>query len=359
MAADREVVDAVVAPEHRGPSADFRKALGEWPGTFYWGPGAGRDRVTLIRARQTVARERWWLHLLLFAVTFFTVWLAGDSLFSGTVRLLSIPAGGLAVVWSGILDWATHATPALGFATALMAILLVHELGHYLLARRYVINASPPYFLPAPWMVNFIGTFGAFIRLRSPIVDRRQLFDVGAAGPWAGLAVAVAVLLFGLSQSQVFPGDVGLSPQFILWGGQRIYIGDSLLMRLSREAVLGPGLVLLHPLALAGWFGLFVTMLNLIPLGQLDGGHVVYALIGKHQAKIGLIMFYALIPLGLQFRGWWLWAAMILVLGRGRIAHPSVMDPHTPIPASRWAVGLATAAVFILTFVADPFPSFW
>lgn len=359
MAADREVVDAVVAPEHRGPSAEFQEALDQWPGTFYWTAGSRRDRVTLIRARTAPARERWWLHGLLFAATFLTVWLAGDALVRGTARLPFIPSWGAADIWRGVVDWVTHTTPGLGFATALMTILLVHELGHYLFARRYIINASPPYFLPAPWVVNFIGTFGAFIRLRSPIVDRRQLFDVGAAGPWAGLAVTIAVLLYGLAQSQVFPADVGMSPQFILWNGQRVFIGDSLLMRWSREAMVGEGLVLLHPLALAGWFGLFVTMLNLIPLGQLDGGHVVYALIGKHQAKVGLLMFYALIPLGLQFKGWWLWAAMILVLGRGRIAHPSVMDPHTPIPASRWVVGVATAAVFVVTFVADPFPSFW
>lgn len=358
MAADREVVDAVIAPEHRGPSATLQEALDKWPGMFYWSPG-GRERLTLIRARRPVPRERWWLHVVLFVITFLTVWLAGDSLFRGTIRLPSIPPGGVVAVVGAVWDWVARATPALGFAVALMAILLVHELGHYVFAKRYIINASPPYFLPAPWMVNFIGTFGAFIRLRSPIVDRRQLFDVGAAGPWAGLIVTVGVLLYGLSQSQVLPGESGLSPQFIMWGGTHFYIGDSFLMRFARELMVGEGLVMLHPLALAGWFGLFVTMLNLIPLGQLDGGHIVYALIGKQQAKVGLLMFYALIPLGLEFKGWWLWAGMILLLGRGRIAHPSVMDPHTPIPRNRWVLGVATAVVFVLTFVADPFPSFW
>ena len=117
--------------------------------------------------------------------------------------------------------------------------------------------------------------------------------------------------------------------------------------------------MVLHPLALAGWFGLFVTMLNLLPLGQLDGGHVVYGLVGRHQTKIGMLMWYSLIPLGFAFKGWWIWAALILLLGRGRISHPAVVDSHRPVPRSRWLVGLATAAVFVTTFTADPFPSLW
>ncbi len=98
-------------------------------------------------------------------------------------------------------------------------------------------------------------------------------------------------------------------------------------------------------------------MLNLLPLGQLDGGHIVYALVGKHQTTIGRLMWYGLIFLGFQFWGWWIWAALILILGRGRIAHPSVLDPHRPIPASRWPAGLATALLFVVTFTADPLPT--
>jgi membrane-associated protease RseP (regulator of RpoE activity) len=110
-------------------------------------------------------------------------------------------------------------------------------------------------------------------------------------------------------------------------------------------------------MALAGWFGLFVTTLNLLPLGQLDGGHIVYALVGRHQATIGKLMWYALVILGFQFWGWWIWAALILMLGRGRLAHPSVLDPYRPIPMSRWPLGLATAVLFIVTFTVDPLPS--
>jgi membrane-associated protease RseP (regulator of RpoE activity) len=247
--------------------------------------------------------------------------------------------------------------PGFGFAAALMGILLIHEMGHFVAAKRYHINTSPPYFLPAPPQLNFIGTFGAFIRLRSPIVDRRQLLDVGAAGPWAGVVIAVVLLVVGLLNSQVLAGSPGPTQQLIYVGPQPFYLGDSILMDVARNWFVGEGTVILHPLALAGWFGVFVTMLNLLPLGQLDGGHIVYALVGRHQAKVARLMWYALIILGFQFWGWWLWAALIMILGRGRITHPSVLEPHRPIPTSRWPVGFATAILFVLTFTADPLPT--
>jgi Peptidase family M50 len=357
VALDREVVDAVVAPEHVGPSPSLQTALDEWPGTYYWSDREGPNRLVLVRALGAAPRERWWLHALLFVLTFVTVWMAGAALFGLRLHLPDLRDLVRADTWLAASNWIAGSGPAMGFAAALMAILLVHELGHFTVAKRYRINASPPYFLPAPYQINFIGTFGAFIRLRSPVVDRRQLIDVGAAGPWAGFAASVLVLLLGLTQSTPLPGVIGESHLVIYIGNNPFFLGDSLLLDWARVLVAGPGTIQLHPLALAGWFGVFVTMLNLLPLGQLDGGHIVYALIGRHQTKVGYLMWYVLVVLGFSFWPWWVWAALILILGRGRLAHPSVLDAHRPIPRSRLLVGLATAVLFVICFTRVPLPS--
>ncbi|MCH8938755.1 MAG: site-2 protease family protein [Gemmatimonadetes bacterium] len=356
-ALDREVVDAVLAPAYSSSTPELLEALKAWPGTYYWSRREGSDRLVLIRALAPAPADRWALHLLLFLATFATVWIAGTFLTDSPLRF-GFPVGpDLAVWWGSVKEWIGASMPGLGFATALMSILLAHEMGHYMVAKWYRISASLPYFLPAPPQLNFIGTFGAFIRLRSPIVDRRQLIDVGAAGPWAGLVVALVVLVIGLLNSQVIAGVEGETRQLIYIAQRPFYLGDSLLMSAAISWLVGEGTVQLHPMALAGWFGLFVTTLNLLPLGQLDGGHIVYALVGRHQATIGKLMWYGLVILGFQFWGWWLWAALILILGRGRLAHPSVLEPHRPIPRSRWPLGVATAVLFIVTFTIDPLPS--
>ncbi len=210
-------------------------------------------------------------------------------------------------------------------------------------------------------MWNFIGTFGAFIRLRSPVVDRRQLMDVGAAGPWAGFVVAAVALVVGLARSTVLPTD-GPSGQLVMFGNLQLFLGDSPFMYALRELIVGDGTVLLHPLAFAGWLGLFVTMLNLIPLGQLDGGHVLYALLGRWQARLGVVVWLGLVVLGivsarhglLQGMLWWVWAALIIMLGRGRLAHPQVLDRERPLPSNRRPLGWATVVLLILTFTPIP-----
>jgi Zn-dependent protease len=353
---DRQVVDAVVAASTPEEKRQLDAELEKWPGTYYWTNEGSTGRLTLIRPRGQPHKERWWLHILLFFVTFFTVWRAGDALVN---RLQFSPLGPFddpigAIRALGL--WAGTATDGFAFAAALMGILLLHELGHYVFARRYHINASPPFFIPAPAFL-LIGTLGAFIRLRTAIWDRRQLFDVGAAGPWAGVLVSLVVLILGLQQSVVVPDAQALTPQFIYFGRMEFYLGDSLLMAALRGAVVGSGVVELHPLALAGWFGLLVTMINLIPLGQLDGGHIVFAMMGEKQRYVGQVMWYLLILFGFAFPGWWVWAVVILLMGRGRVAHPSVIDVHSPIPKSRWLLGFATGLLFIATFSIDPFPS--
>jgi membrane-associated protease RseP (regulator of RpoE activity) len=353
---DREIIDALVEPTHRGPSPELGRALAGWPGFHYWAPGDGLGRLVLIRALGARVRERWWLHGLLFVVTFATV-AAGGALLAGTPAATAAwpQALTLEALRAAFEGWLGALAPGVDFAMALMGVLLTHECGHYFVAKRYLINASPPYFLPAPPWWNFIGTFGAFIRLRSPIVDRQQLMDVGAAGPWAGFVVALTLLLVGLTRSQVVPDAAHDFPFVVFFLGNAVPLGDCLVTWAARIWLLGEGTIVLHPLALAGWVGVFVTMLNLLPLGQLDGGHILYAMVGERQKLIAKLAWLALIPLGIGFKGWWVWAALILLLSRGRIAHPSVLDRFRSIPASRRWLGWGTLALFVVTFTPVPF----
>ena len=368
IARDREIIDAVIDPAHRGPSPELEQFLSEWQGPHYWSRADGEGRLVLIRLLSPANRERWWLHGLLFAVTFCTVWMGGTLLGGSTLPFVfpfGIDYAQSASGWSELISELLVVRPGLDFAMALMAILLAHESGHYILARRYALNASPPYFIPAPPIINFIGTFGAFIRVRSPIADRRQLLDVGAAGPWAGFLVAVVVLIVGLLRSQVV-GDAGPTSQFVFLGSYQLYLGDSPIMQFLRSELVGEGTVLLHPLAFAGWLGVFVTMLNLLPLGQLDGGHVLYSIIGRRQAAVSSLVWVGVVVLGILAARessfvlalfWWLWAFVVLVFGRGRLAHPQVLDQHRPLPVSRRLYGWATLLLFLVTF--SPVPIYW
>lgn len=362
MARDREIVDAVVLPAHRGPSAELKAALRQWPGVYYWVRGDGEGRLMLVRPLTPPVKERWWLHGVLFTATFLTTWMAGAVLAGVPPSWPAIRLTEVGNALGAVLDWLVVLRPGLEFAMAFLAILLAHETGHYLTAKRYGINSSPPYFLPfppyfapAPPLWNFVGTLGAFIRLRSPVADRQQLLDVGAAGPWAGFLVALLVLAAGLLMSQSVPALEAQAPQLIVIGGTPLYLGDSLLMALARHWFTDGGVVLLHPLALAGWLGLLVTTLNLLPLGQLDGGHILYALIGRWQAWMALATWAGLLVLGYWFWGWWVWAVFTLVLGRGSLAHPAVLDRHRPVSPGRQPFGWASAMLFVVTFTPVPF----
>jgi membrane-associated protease RseP (regulator of RpoE activity) len=227
-----------------------------------------------------------------------------------------------------------------------MLILGTHEFGHYILARKHKIDATLPYFIPAP---TFIGTFGAFIKIKSPIYRKDALLQVGAAGPIAGFIVAVPALAIGLAMSQVI--DVT---------GQElgIVLGDSILMKIL-TAVIFPRLtesqdILLHPVAFAGWIGLLVTMLNLLPIGQLDGGHVAYALFGEKQEKVAKFALLALIPLSYFSINWIVWGALILILMR-TTKHPPVYDLEKPLSDFNKRIGYFCMIIFILCFIPAPF----
>jgi len=232
----------------------------------------------------------------------------------------------------------------LPFGLTLIAILFVHEAGHYLMCVRHGVNASLPYFVPAPPLFPLVGTFGAFIRIRSRFPNRKALFDIGAAGPWAGFVVALIATAVGLSLSTVLP----VAPE------TAVELGDSLLTKLLTWLVLDvdPTRVALHPVALAGWFGLFVTSLNLIPVGQLDGGHVLYAAFGRTRFLPSLLVAF-LLWLGLTgWPGWVMWAVILTALIL--IGHPSTNDDPKPLDATRFVGALATMVMFVLTFVAEP-----
>ncbi|HWO57406.1 MAG TPA: site-2 protease family protein [bacterium] len=252
------------------------------------------------------------------------------------------------IPWLNIaLFCATVATTILvggtAFAFWFLAILLFHEFGHFVLARRHRIDASWPYFIPAP---NILGTFGALIRLRSPIRDRVGLFDMAVAGPLAGFVVAVIALAVGMSMSTLAPPS----------GGEGIFLGDSLLFRLF-SAIFFPGIgdeqnIMLHPIAFAGWAGLLITMLNLLPIGQLDGGHIAYAIFRRGQRWLALVTMAALAAASF----WWPWWLMWVVIGfLVRPEHPPTMHDDVPIGRTRVILGIVALLIFVVSFTPVPF----
>jgi len=338
------VVEGLVAREHAAPSRALARTIAEWDGHHYW-QSSPEGRWLVLVEEHDRARERWWLHALLFLVTLATASLGGAAL------------AGISGVWY-------HPTLAefragLSFSIPLLGILLAHESGHYVAARQYRVDASPPYFVPFPAQWNILGTMGAFIRLRSALFDRRTLFDIGIAGPLAGIAVAIPVLLMGLTLSTVEPSGpvLPLAHQYFAGapGLGGIFIGDSLLM-MGCRALLGiHGAVRLHPVAMAGWVGLLVTSLNLLPLTQLDGGHIAYAMFGRAHVWIARAFWISLIPLGyFWWPGWWVWALLGILLGRGRLAHPSVISPERELDPQRRLLGWLAVALFFATFMPRP-----
>lgn len=360
----REYVDAVVAPGHRGPSRELAAALKRWPGSHYW-TDEGRGALVLVRPAGGERSERWWLHVALALVTVICALGAGATL-AGAWLPSAEPTryGALAgAILSGLHFFGDVARgawrnilPGAAFAFPLLAILLVHELGHYFAARRYGIDTSPPFFLPVPPSLSPIGSLGAFIRMRSPVLDRRQLLDVGAAGPLAGFVVTIVVLIVGYAHSEGLSLGAETAGEFVTYAGRQIYLGDSLLtLALRRHFFPDAAAVYLSPMAFAGWVGAFVTALNLVPLSQLDGGHVLYAMFGRRQTTIGAAALIVLLLLGRSSPSWWIWGALALVIGGGRWTHPSVLAPERPVPAGRRWIGWACVVVFALTFVPVPF----
>lgn len=350
---DREVIDALVDPSHAGPSPQLRAALASWPGRYDWSDENDGRHLILTRRTDTPYPEAWWFHALLLVATVFCTTYAG-AVFRGALD----PS--VMFVWSGLVrldpDFLRRLIQGLTFSVPLVAILLTHELGHYFTARRYLLDTSPPFFIPLPFLPGwFIGTLGAFIRLRTILSDRRQLLDVGIAGPIAGFLLAVPVFWFGLRHS------TPLSPDFPVSGlvvrlGVPVEVGHSLVtLGVQYLAGLGGQSLELHPIAFAGWFGIFVTMLNMLPIAQLDGGHILYAAAPRWHARVAVVIWGVLAVLGFLWLGWGLWAVLILILARGQLRHPPVLDVYRPLPAGRRWLLLVALLLFVVTFAPVPF----
>jgi len=351
---DREVIDALVDPAHAGPSPGLRDALRSWPGHYYWSDEREGRHLILTHRLPRRRRERWALHAALFLTTLLT------TTFAGAVLAGAIPYDNPFDLFTGsypmppdvVRAWAT----GLVFSIPLLTILTGHELGHYLTARWYQLDVSPPYFIPVPMIPSFIGTMGAFIRLRTLLSDRRQLLDVGVAGPIAGFVIALPALWVGLALSHPPPGHGELSGMLLAIGGDTVGLGDSLITLALRGLTHGSTrTLLLHPLAFAGWVGMFVTMLNLLPISQLDGGHILYAVMPRVHARVALLLWALILALGWYWRGWLVWGLIVLILSRGRLGHPPVLDAYRPLPRTRTWLAWAGLALLVMTFSPVPF----
>src|SRR5512139_615133 len=320
----------------------------------------GRDGREVVVAKHGIVeatRSDARINAILLIATIASTVLAGTLLYANTSplaeRLLSRaddPIQALLIIIRTPALWMI----GVPYALTLLTILGVHEMGHYVMAKRHKAEVTLPYFIPMPFG---LGTMGALIRLKSPIKNRRQLFDIGVAGPLAGLAVAVPLLIIGLSMSPVkFIGQP-------VPGAQE---GNSILYAVLKFITKGQWLpgggydVSINAIAFPAWFGLIVTMINLLPIGQLDGGHVIYSLFGRRQWQVAVVAEFILLGLGMylaittgQFLNVWLmWAILVQVFG---LRHPPPLDDLTPLDAKRKIIGWATIVIFFLIFTPLPF----
>ncbi|MCY4027357.1 MAG: site-2 protease family protein [Acidobacteria bacterium] len=316
--------DRAVVPAPAGRSAPFGPLPAESGGGL---PAPYRPRP-----------RRRWVPFALFAATVLTTTYFGYIMYAAFVdgaAGASAPASWLHGAW---------------YSVTILAILGTHEMGHYCACRYYGIDASVPYFLPAPAIT---GTFGAFIRIRQRIPTKPMLFDIGAAGPIAGFVVAVPALFAGVSLSQVTPAQPALAEATVL------YLGEPLLFQAATWIVWGdvlPGHTLnLHPMGFAAWFGLLATALNLFPIGQLDGGHISYAALGARSTAVTIGGIALLALLSIFSLAWIPWTVLLLVtlLVFGP-RHPRTLDDAVPLDRRRRLAALGTAAIFAVCFTPTP-----
>jgi len=267
-------------------------------------------------------------------------------LFLATV-LTTVTAGAL---YQGVNVFADPAGLAAGipFSGSLLLILGTHELGHFIASRRHGVTTTLPIFIPGPPIPPMIGTFGAVIRIKSAIPSKAALVDIGSSGPLSGFAIALVVTAWGLSRSTIVP---------YVPTGAALGFGESLIFKLLEALTIGNipdgHELILHPVAFAGWIGMFVTAMNLLPIGQLDGGHIVYAVIGPRHRVFSMVMIACLAVLGIfTWHGWFIWGALIALIG---VRHPPVEDQNSPMDGRRKALCAASLLVFVLTFMPTPF----
>jgi membrane-associated protease RseP (regulator of RpoE activity) len=328
-------------------SNGFQRVPGPWsaiddlPTSYAYGKTRGRLHRYVARVWGSV-----YFCLVLFLLTVVTTLVVGVHLAANYSQHL--PLFDLNISWAffaGIIHHPGRLWTGAPYAFTLVLILLAHEMGHYLTCQHYGIDATYPYFFPAP---TLIGTFGAFIRIKSPLATREELFDVGIAGPIAGFAITIPALVVGVWHSTVV-----LTPA----PSNTILLSQPWAVHLL-SWLRHPGVPLEHvelsPVGCAAWVGLFLTALNLLPMGQLDGGHVVYAVFGKRHRYISFAMFLALVPFGILFwAGWILWAVLMLILG---LRHPApLIPPDQPLDRPRRSLAVLALVMFVLSFTIAPF----
>lgn len=297
------------------------------------------DVVVAVPAAEVVARPaRWGLHLALLLLTALTLVVTG-------AMLQAARSGPLLLSLGGALDaLASHSRAGVTFAAALLLILGAHEMGHYIAARRHRLLISLPYFLPAPPPPLGLGTLGAFIAMRTPVPHRAALFDVALAGPLAGLVAAMPVLIVGLQQSPLVELPTPVSPPLVA----------AALARLLRGPLPdGVQVDWFAPLLFAAWLGLLVTAINLLPIGQLDGGHLAYAALGPNAIWLARLTWVGLLLLIPFAPTWGLYAVLTLLIG---LRHPPPQDDITPLDGRRRLWALAAVIFLLLTFSARPLP---
>jgi membrane-associated protease RseP (regulator of RpoE activity) len=307
-----------------------------------------------------------WINLLFFVLTVASV------LYTGFLIAYENP-----IPESGVFElFLANIGAGIPFTVSILGILLAHEFGHYIAARYHKTAVTLPYFLPLPAYSPF-GTLGAFIQLKEPPRNKRVLLDIGLAGPFAGLIFAIPILFYGLSLSQL-----DQLPSFIQAGDAISLEGNSIFYLFAKYVVHGQWLpsplsyggtapllywlkylftglptplggtdVFLHPIAWAGWGGLLVTAFNLLPVGQLDGGHAIYALLGRRAKYFVPFVLVALVILGFFWQGWWLWAVLIYFMGR---QHAEPLDQITQLDGKRKALAILAIVIFVLIFTPIP-----
>ncbi|UCH89441.1 MAG: site-2 protease family protein [Thermoplasmata archaeon] len=300
------------------------------------------DFLIYITKRPPVEPRSVKVNIVMFALTLLcTIW-AGAILWAPRV---DVELKSLAEIFAVLGNAELLGYGALFFALPLMLILGIHEFGHYFMSKKHGVDASLPFFIPIPPFIGPLGTFGAFISMREPMPSKKALMDIGAAGPIAGFIVAIPVTIVGLALTSAYPVSVEPDGEYLMYlGSPLIFEGLQMLLPIPADTSI-------HPTAFAGWVGILVTSMNLLPAGQLDGGHIMRALFGDRAKYVSYSVVFILLILGFGFAGWWIFTFLILLLGT---SHPPPLNDVTKLTSDRKLMGAFSIVMLVICFVPIP-----